>query len=96
MLPCVHGNKCSQLSGVVVRFVLEPAPCSLIGSAKIFHPLLIMSTTSHNFFGDRNEVPDLLKSLAEYPFCFADFVDTGSSQLTEDTLFTRVVTVANL
>ncbi|KAK1877274.1 Thyrotroph embryonic factor [Dissostichus eleginoides] len=35
-----------------------------------------MSTTSHNFFGDRNEVPDLLKSLAEYPFCFADFVDT--------------------
>lgn len=27
--------------------------------------------------GDRSDIPDLLKSLADYPFSFPDFEDTG-------------------
>lgn len=34
-----------------------------------------MSTNKSS--GDRSDVPDLLKSLADYPFSFPDFEDTG-------------------
>lgn len=42
-----------------------------------FHRSLIMSTANQIFFGDRSDVPDLLKSLADYPFSFPAFDDTG-------------------
>uniref|UniRef100_A0A3P8SYN6 TEF transcription factor, PAR bZIP family member b n=1 Tax=Amphiprion percula TaxID=161767 RepID=A0A3P8SYN6_AMPPE len=35
-----------------------------------------MSTTNQVFFGDKSDVPDLLKSLADYPFSFPAFDDT--------------------
>ncbi|XP_029946059.1 TEF transcription factor, PAR bZIP family member b isoform X2 [Salarias fasciatus] len=35
-----------------------------------------MSTASQLFFGDRSDVPDLLKSLADYPFSFPYFEDS--------------------
>ncbi|XP_029997623.1 TEF transcription factor, PAR bZIP family member b isoform X2 [Sphaeramia orbicularis] len=35
-----------------------------------------MSAVSHILFGERSDVPDLLKSLAEYPFSFPAFDDT--------------------
>lgn len=35
----------------------------------------MMSTNKSS--GDRSDVPDLLKSLADYPFSFPDFEDTG-------------------
>ncbi|XP_026179946.1 TEF transcription factor, PAR bZIP family member b isoform X2 [Mastacembelus armatus] len=35
-----------------------------------------MSGAKQTFFGDRSDVPDLLKSLAEYPFTFPAFDDT--------------------
>lgn len=44
---------------------------------RYFDSLFSMSTA--NFFGDRNDVPDLLKSLADYPFSFPTFDDTGKN-----------------
>lgn len=38
-----------------------------------------MSTTNQIFFEDKSDVPDLLKSLADYPFSFPVFDDTGKS-----------------
>lgn len=38
-----------------------------------------MSTANQIFFGDKSDVPDLLKSLADYPFSFPVFDDTGKS-----------------
>ncbi|XP_062294266.1 TEF transcription factor, PAR bZIP family member b isoform X2 [Scomber scombrus] len=35
-----------------------------------------MTTTNQMIFGDKSDVPDLLKSLAEYPVCFPAFDDT--------------------
>ncbi|KAM8724170.1 TEF transcription factor, PAR bZIP family member b isoform 2-T2 [Acanthopagrus schlegelii] len=35
-----------------------------------------MSTANQIFFGDKSDVPDLLKSLADYPFSFPVFDDT--------------------
>uniref|UniRef100_A0A3B5BCU2 TEF transcription factor, PAR bZIP family member n=1 Tax=Stegastes partitus TaxID=144197 RepID=A0A3B5BCU2_9TELE len=35
-----------------------------------------MSTANQVFFGDKSDVPDLLKSLADYPFSFPAFDDT--------------------
>uniref|UniRef100_UPI0037E8BF0A TEF transcription factor, PAR bZIP family member b isoform X2 n=1 Tax=Semicossyphus pulcher TaxID=241346 RepID=UPI0037E8BF0A len=35
-----------------------------------------MSTANQIYFGDRSDVPDLLKSLADYPFSFPAFDDT--------------------
>ncbi|XP_067427167.1 TEF transcription factor, PAR bZIP family member b isoform X2 [Thunnus thynnus] len=35
-----------------------------------------MTTTNQMFFGDRSDVPDLLKSLADYPVSFPAFDDT--------------------
>lgn len=37
----------------------------------------IMSATSEILFGDRSEIPDLLKALADYPFSFPAFDDIG-------------------
>lgn len=39
----------------------------------------IMSTTNQIFFEDKSDVPDLLKSLADYPFSLPVFDDTGKS-----------------
>lgn len=38
-----------------------------------------MSTNNQLFFGDRSDVPDLLKSLADYSFSFPAFDDTGKN-----------------
>lgn len=38
-----------------------------------------MFTAKHMMFGDRSDVPDLLKSLADYPFSFPAFDDTGKN-----------------
>lgn len=36
-----------------------------------------MSTANQMYFGDSSDVPDLLKSLADYPFSLPTFDDTG-------------------
>lgn len=33
--------------------------------------------STNKSLGDRSDVPDLLKSLADYPFSFPDFEDAG-------------------
>lgn len=40
------------------------------------HPSSSIMSTNKSL-GDRSDVPDLLKSLADYPFPFPDFEDTG-------------------
>lgn len=39
-----------------------------------------MSAANQILFEDRSEVPDLLRSLAEYPFSFPTFEDTGKTK----------------
>lgn len=46
--------------------------------------------STNKSFEDRGDVPDLLKSLADYPFSFPDFEDTGKLLLF---FFTPVVKV---
>lgn len=41
-----------------------------------------MSATKQSFCEDRSDVPDLLKSLADYPFAFPTFDDTGKNMYT--------------
>lgn len=40
-----------------------------------------MTTANQMLFGDRSDVPDLLKSLADYPFSFPAFDDTGKKNI---------------
>ena len=42
-------------------------------------------STNQVFLGDRGDVPDLLKSLADYPFSFPAFDDTGKKKPLVDT-----------
>lgn len=46
-----------------------------VGLISAFSSSSMMSTNKSS--GDRSDVPDLLKSLADYPFSFPDFEDTG-------------------
>lgn len=48
-----------------------------VGLLSAFPSSSIMSTNKS--LGDRSDVPDLLKSLADYPFSFPDFEDAGKS-----------------
>lgn len=41
-----------------------------------------MSATKQSFCEDRSDVPDLLKSLADYPFAFPAFDDNGKNLYT--------------